>query len=451
MIKSFNAIVIGITGALSGALILAGCSNSPMLTQTEDVTDITITAESTGDLTFQSIGETRAAENLLAMSNPAPENLLDQPGLPSTLSGTKPSLAKNSAGAGFTIDTINGKIRVTTVTPGLLSTRYDTFELVMDETVFDAVEGNESITGLYGATVNIAGTIEYYTAQDRDGDKIINGKTGTQRASLRIRTVYTKDILGFRNGEETMVYFDADGGLDNDFDTKADNRLYHVSWVKLDGDDTLAYAFYDDADGDGVIAATGEGTIDVRFYESGNPLKPLVDYGKATIRLERDANGKDRTAQFSAEEKLVTGRLNRVWVVDESGDPTISAGEIAIVHFATNSPAVADSEITAQAVFTIDPGEDLGDESDNLLHEIALAKSFRFGALDTMTFHCTFEPPVLHGREPTSGAFELTATYRNGKTASLVGTFTTGVLKATYTGPEGNVTEVTLREGENKS
>ena len=445
-----NYLLHSATAALGGILFVTGCAVNPVTQTTDSADGITVSAESVGTLTFQSIDEAQLAENLLALENPAPENLFALSSLPDVASDAGSGLGKKSASTAFSIDTIDGKIRLAWTTPLPAATKYDTTEVVMDATVFDGIDGNESIVGLHGSIVHTNGTTDYYAIEDRDGDNIINGTTAGQKAAFTSTTVFTENALGHSAGESVEFSFEVGAGDDNDFGddnntaARADNLIYRAAWVRMLDGDSISYAFYEDADGDGVIAATGEGTMDVRFFEKDNPLKPLVDYGKAILRIERDARDVERTVRLAAEEKLVTGRLNRVWVVDESGDSTISAGETALVHFATNSPAVADSETTAQAVITVDPGQNLGEESDNRLRGLLLAKSYRFGVLDSMQFSCTFDPAVPHGEEPTAGSFELQAIYRNGKTASLAGTFENDVINATYTGPEGNEQEVVL-------
>lgn len=432
---------------VSGLFFIPGCSLNPLTSDKSDNTgEISITSESVGEVAYQSIDETGAPPELLSITSPAPSNLLEQTAIPEFKVDTKQSLGKKNAASSFALDTIDDTLRIALTTVGILQNKYDTIDVLLDATAFDDIEGNETLLKLFGSTVYTNGTVESYRIEDRDGDGIINGSdTPPNRAALQFTTTYTNDILGHKKGEVTTACLEADAGADNDFGTEGDNNLYSASWIKTMRDDTIACAYVEDADGDSRISSTGAGTSRVRFFEKDNPLKPFVDYGKAVITVERDEQGTERTVSFYAEEKLVTGRLNRVRVTNDAGDILLTKGEMAQVQFATNSPSVADSEITAQAVYLIDPGDNLGDVSDNVLHEITLAKSYRFGRLDTVTFHSALAPPVPNGENPTAGTFELTATFRNGKDASLVGTFEERVIKGTYTGPEGNESEVVLR------
>ncbi len=438
-------------------LILFGCTINPFSVKTDDrEDDFEITAESVGTLVFQSIDEMQSTVDNLSVQNPASANLMSLSSFPLVSLDAQAVLGKKSASGGFNIDTIDGRIKITVTTSTLLYSKYDTIEVLMDGTVFDGVEGNESIIDFRGAKNYKNGTLEYYKIKDSDGDGIINGTLPHQKALLTIQTVYTKSVLGHPAGESVKTLIEVGAGKDNKFGSEtdtaaqADNLIFEASWIKIQNSDTVAYVLFEDADGDGVVAAGCIGTIDVRILQRHNPLKPLVEYEKASLRIERDSSGKERTVRIGIEEKLLTGRLNRIWAVDQTGDSTIDPGDTAFIHFATNSPAVDDSEITAHAILKVDPGENLTDSSDNLLIEIQLEKSFRSGRLDSLQFHCVFDPPLSHGESPRGGSFEFKAMFRNGKTATLDGSFEVGVIKATFTGPEGNVVEVTLREGENQ-
>jgi hypothetical protein len=435
-------------GTLAGVLVLSGCTNNPVTSNPRGEQSTTISAENAGALTFESIDEADDAQEMLAISSPAPEDLFDLSVIPSLDPAGTLSKKQQSGDQEITIDSSDGVLHIYATASSDAGTKSDTLDLILDATITDELEGNESIISLRGTVVSSNGNSVSYLVEDRDGDGIINGPEPPQKAALVITSCFAVSSLAYKAGKCTIAEFEVDAGDDNDFDTDSDNRIYNVSWVKVNGDDTLAYAFFTDADGDGIITETGEGTVDIQFYDKDNPLMPLVDYGKVTARIERDADGKEITIRYAAEQKLVTGRLNRAWVTTSSGDSTITAGEMVHLHFATNSPAVSDSEITAQALLVIDPGENFGDVTDNSLHEITLAKSYRLGLADSATFHCTFDPPVPNGEEPEGGTFELETIWQNGKESTLVGTFSDGVIEATFTGPEGKVTEVTLKEGE---
>lgn len=435
-------------GTIAGALILSGCTHNPVTSNPGGDESTTISAKNAGVLAFQSISEADDAQEMLAISSPVPEDFFDLSAIPSLDPGITLSKKQQSGDQEITFDSSDGLLYIYINASGDAGTKSDTLELTLDETITDEIEGNESIISLRGTVVGNNGNSVSYLVEDRDGDGIINGAEASQKAVLVITSCFAVSSLTYKAGESSVAEFEVDAGEDNDFDTDSDNRIHNASLVKLCGDDTLAYAFFTDADGDGIITETGEGTVDIRFFEKDNPLRPFVEYGKVTARIERDAEGRELTVRYTAEQKLITGRLNRAWVTTPSGDSTITAGEMVYLHFVTNSPAVSDSEITALALLVIDPGENFGDVTDNRLHEITLAKSYRLGPADSVTFHSSFDPPVPSGEDPVGGTFELETIWRNGKESSLVGTFSEGVIKATFTGPEGKVVEVTLKEEE---
>ena len=412
---------------LSGLLLWNGCStNSPVSTEPQQ--EISISPEFVATLTFQSLAETGNTADLLDISNPAPSSMLSSPQVPQ-LSLGKHLLAKSQAGLTINIDTLDEFIRICSRDSSLGYVKADTVEFL------PGVTGNEKIISIRGSTVYITGKTEFYDVKDLDGDDMLNGDTPLQSLQLITITTFGANLTTNKAGQIEYLSVAVDAGEDNDFSSDSDNRILDAEWIKSLGHDTLGHVRYSDADGDGIISAE-TGSLDIFLYESKNPFKPLVDYSKIIMRIEK-TNGTERTIRFCAEKKYNSGRLNRVWVLDSTGDSSISIGEKAYIHLATNSPSVADSEITAQILYVIDPGADMTLLSDNLLYGLEFTKTYRLGIVKDLQFSFTADPPAGYGEDASGGSFRIDVLFVNDKTASLSGTFSQGELDATYINPDG--------------
>jgi len=425
-----------ILAGLAASLFLSNCSNSPLSPSDTQNDNSTLTVKSMGDAAFASLDESSLAAEMLAIESPAPESILTLPALPQATATSPASLGKKAAGAPFSIDTVDGKLRLTTAVTGSDFEKRDTVEVLLDETVYDGIDGNESITSLRGATFFSNGASEHYIVEDIDGDHVINRGDQAVRARLTLISIH---------GEITATtIFEADAGTDGNFDTGSDNDLLQVSWVKMNGNDTAASALFTDADGDGVITASKAGSVNIVLYDAEKPLHPLVASNTVRFTIERPENEAERVNRFYAEKRYITGRVSKATVTDESGDETFDAGETVVVTIGTTAPASADTEATAEMVCTIDPGYSLGNESDNSLISLTLKKEYHYGLRNTSEFSCTFTPPVLSGEEPEGGEFLLTVNYKNGQTATLAGTFTRDSISAEHTNVNGEKAEVQL-------
>ena len=434
-------VIIGF--AAISLLALTSCNRNPISSDEDDNTTTTVSADEAGTIAFATMSESSEINEVLSTENPAPADLYSQAALPDVASDISQTLNKTTAGTTISLDTLeNDVIQIAITTEGDAAIRYDTIEAVLNETVFDAIEGNESLIAVYGAVEYNSGMHSSYLITDTDGDGIINSSTGEQHASL---TIYSITDNNNASAVETYTAFEVGSGADNDFDAESDNVLYSATWTQLKAGDTIAYARFTNAS-DGIVAATGEGTVDISFYRTVFPFRPFLEYRKVYCTIQQNADGKKETLSFSAEEHYSTGRTNRLVIKDDDGSTTITPNSTAHAYFTTNNPAVSDSEITAQIHLVFDPGNNLCDETDNYLQEATFEKSYRLGALDSLNLHYTFSPAVAFGSEPESGSFELEARYRNGKDATLTGTFDNGTIEATFTGPEGKTTEVKIEK-----
>ena len=426
-------------------LAIASCNKNPISSNDDDSnTPTTVSANDVGSITFATISESSEINEVLITENPAPADLFSQATIPDVSSDANQTLNKATAETTISLDTLtDNTLRITITSEGDAATRSDTIEAVLDETVFDAVEGNESLLAVYGSVEYETGIRTSYRIEDTDGDGIINNPATEQRAAI---ICFATTDNSSAEAIETFTAFEVGSGPDKNFNAESDNVLFSATWTQLKSGDTLAYARFTDASGDGIVASTGEGTIDISFYRTAFPFRPFLEYRKVDCTIEQDADGKKETLSFSAEEEYSTGRTNHLVIKDDNGNTTTTPNSMAHAYFTTNNPAISDTEVTAQIHLVFDPGDNLCDETDNYLHEATFEKSYRLGALDSLMVHYTFSPAVAFGNEAESGSFELEALYRNGKEASLVGTFDHAIIEATYTDPEGKTTEVTINK-----
>jgi hypothetical protein len=311
-----------------------------------------------------------------------------------------------------------------------------------------ALENWVSITG----SKTCANRSEYYSVTDADGNGIVAGPAEVNpKAHLLYSVIYTaNDLLGHKSGMAETMLLTASAGPDNDFDTDSDNVIFEAVWNRTLNGDTLAYAEYSDADGDGIIIDNGSASasvVDVAYFEKDPAFNPFVDKSSLNMRLITDGNSEnDQVIRINGEETLISGRVNSIIVLDTTGDSTISDNEIAEAIFSTVVSPATDSIISWRLSTVFDPVDGLANDKDNLYYELHSNWQKRFGYVRSMTYDFTTTEPVAQGADPTSGHIEMSVEYSDGRTASIVADFSQGYFTGVYTAPDGSTTTVTWDE-----
>jgi hypothetical protein len=312
----------------------------------------------------------------------------------------------------------------------------------------DNLENWVSITG--STTCN--NRVEYYSITDADGNGIVAGPAETNpKARLLCIVHYTaNDFLGHKSGMTETMALTASAGTDDNFGTDSDNVVFEAAWLRTLDSDTLAFAEYTDADGDGIIMDNGSASpsiVDVAYFEKDPAFNPFVDKSQLNMRLITDGNSEnDQVIRINGEETLITGRVNSIIVLDTTGDSTISTGEMAEATFITVVSPVSDSIKTWTLSTVFDPVDGLANDKDNLYYELHMSWQKRFGYIRSLTYDFTTTEPVAEGADPTSGHLVMAAEYSDGRTGSIVADFSQGSFTGTYTAPDGSVTNVTWDE-----
>ncbi|MFW6245413.1 MAG: hypothetical protein ACOC36_05955 [Fibrobacterota bacterium] len=426
------------TFTASSLFIYAGCNSSPVSTEPQGSTD----AGSLGQMAFASVEESSDLDNLFGSMQTATQLLSEQP--PMAIEAPAPELTKSQAGASEWKVSVKGEQTVVTRTvQGVLKTTFDTL-IVRTETapdLFNVIEAR--CEHVY------ASQKEKLVISDADGDGIVNGEeqyNGT--AKLTFTVIRTGDGPGFRNGETETSEIKVSCGPDKSFDLEEDNLILEAKWVKYLNDQKIAHAIYTDADEDDVLwSENGSGVTEVELFNSKDPSRPHLDNAMLVMRVSKTGNT-EKVVRIAGREEYISGRVSQFWALDEQGDSTITPNELAYVHFKTVS-APSDAEKSAHVVYVINPGENLGDESDNVLHEIHVDRENRNGLIKLYQFSFVADPPVPNGQEPSGGTFEMNVTHFDNSTAALVGSFSETHLTATHTDREGTVRQVTVDKSGN--
>jgi hypothetical protein len=284
---------------------------------------------------------------------------------------------------------------------------------------------------------NALGKTEILEITDADGDGMVTPAAG---AAGRARFVFTTSHLGVTEKADLVI----GSGPDGDFDGEADNTVHQAEWTRTKGGKEIARGEFLDADGDGLVGDNAKICVTlVRWFELDPAGKPLVKKQTAEAKIRVFANkAGDEPVSFAFTEELETGRVNSLSIRNRHGESEILKGDTLWVTLATAKTAADDTLRHAEIVFVMNPGEDLKSESDDVCYAIHVKTEKKLGFERSAEFHFVAGEPVPHGQDPGSGTFEGKATYANGKTAALKGSFTPEGFKAEFTGPEGNTVTV---------
>lgn len=424
------------------ALFMGGCLLGPL--DRTDATDLVenevVSARTVGALAAETFGQTDSLSGSLSGGARALELLHSAASLDAFGVLAKQGLGKRREEFPWQIDfsdTLAGNVRVTLTVSAWGTTSYDTMDVLWDDAAREQRLGELSIITLYGTKHHDNGRRESYRITDRDGDGILAAPSGSQlNGSARYENRIT-----FVNGVVEELIIDVGAGPDNDFTLVDDNLLLQVSWVKRGaGGDTLGYARFTDAHGDGPVhdpLATTPSVVDVSFYERGNPWKPFVDAASLNLRVVLTPGEEDVITRFSGEERFVGGRVSTVSVTTMDGDATVEPGTVARAVFETASAPASDPVKASRLELVFDVGTGLHNPLDNLYHEVRFTQQRRVGWIRSRDYRFTSATPVAHGTLPQAGEVGLTVGYRDGSAAALEAVFDEQGFSGTYTGPDG--------------
>lgn len=232
----------------------------------------------------------------------------------------------------------------------------------------------------------------------------------------------------------------ADGGPDSSYSTEANNRIWNISWRKIKGGDTLARAQV--ANADSTLPLTGAKRLVASAWEGAVAAHPLQK--SRSWSLVAAIDGSDTAIlSLNAVRTGKYGRIDSVTTRNVNGSALTGVGDTAVIrHFVQYAGQTdADTLLTREAVMTVRLAEGLGKDG-NFLLGVTARRDHRLGAVARTEFSWTALTEVPQGSEPVDGTLLYVATLRDGRKATLSGTFARGVIDGTWTAPDGTVTVV---------
>jgi hypothetical protein len=165
------------------------------------------------------------------------------------------------------------------------------------------------------------------------------------------------------------------------------------------------------------------------------PLIKKADF-KAKVKVLANKAG-DEPITFSYVETTKTGRTNSATIKNRAGGDEIVKGDTMTVTLETVKTTDDDTLRHAVLVLTMNPGQDLKSDADDVCYGIHVESDKRFGLERHAEFDFVSATPIPHGQQPTAGTFSGEAEYANGQSVSLKGSFSPDGFSAEYHGPDG--------------
>lgn len=359
------------------------------------------------------------------------------------------TLHKQAALAKFAANPTNGELQFDTSTTALgyvtvfthskllLTTIEDSAKVKWDDQAKDTIKDNEHIISWKRVQTNISGKTEVTEITDADGDGFVNAVPG-KNSKVKIVFVVTE------NGIISNTIVVATAGKDDNFDKDSDNTVTEASWTKTKSGTVIAQGAYTDGDADGIVMDNSKTNIVIAKYFEMNPTnRPFVKKVSfvAKVRILTNKTG-DEPVSFSYEEEMKSGRINSATIKNRAGGDEIVKNDTMTVHLETLVVSADDTLKSATLDFVMNPGSDLKSDTDDVCYSVHITTEKKFGLERSSDFTFISDSPVPHGQEPKAGSFSGHATYANGKSASLKGSFSPTSFKAEYTGPEGGTATV---------
>ena len=310
----------------------------------------------------------------------------------------------------------------------------DTVVVKWDDVARDTTIKDKNILSFKRVTTHIGGKKETAEFADADGNGLVNAVAGKENKVKLTLTVLDNGTL-----EKTDLVVGA--GKDANFDKEEDNTILSAGWTRSKNGVVIGTGAFKDADNDGVVTDNSKDCVVLAEYTDiepkDRPLIQKVDF-KAKVRVLANKMG-DEPLSFSYTETTKLHRTNVVTIKNREGGDEIVRGDTLTVHLETSVGSATDTLKSASIDFVMNPGQNLKSEDDDVCYAIHIKTEKQFGLERTASFNFISATPIPHGQEPTAGTFDGEATYANGKSITLKGSFSPDGFSATFTGPDGSV------------
>lgn len=322
-------------------------------------------------------------------------------------------------------DTINDTLYWYATNYHGVMTFHDTLAFIFDSTLYDTIEGNESVISAKGIVYTNDQKYYHYHYGDGDLDQLLFNP----KAALNIANLHGNYFLPTKNLVSEWITINA--GTDNNFETAGDNQIYTMSSITTVDSDTNELYFYLDADNDGISIDNLLDSCIIDLYAMSKNYHAPASKINMVLRIVvfPEDSLKNHIISLSSAELFASGKKAESQIIAKNGLSTFYPGDTVYWNMVTQGSPY-DSVVLDTTAFEVVLGPDPVDSTDDGIMSIYSHAIYQIGDIQECYGYFRSHDPIKNGYEPDSGTIEYRISFLGNFNYTLTAYFSIQYIEA---------------------